>query len=91
MIDMALIINAPDALSHRELALLSATAMGRVELSCSSEPDAFVDDLAFSDQQTARRAVHTGLIEPGQSGPAGQRVPARITNYGLQVLRTAAS
>lgn len=75
-----------EELSHRAFALLRATAEGRVELTCSSEPDLRVDSLACCDQSAARLMVHAGLIEPVSAAPLGQWVPARLTSAGVDVL-----
>jgi len=77
----------PDSpLSHRALALLRATAAGRVELTCSSEPDFRVDQLACCDQSAARLLVHTGLIEPATTAPLGQWSPAHLSPAGAELL-----
>jgi hypothetical protein len=73
---------ATSPLSHRHLALLRATEAGRVVLSWSSEPDAFVDGLSFCDQQVAHELVHSGLVEPVHAATVGQQVAARITVCG---------
>jgi len=75
-----------EELSHRAFALLRATAAGRVELTCSSEPDLRVDSLACCDQPAARLMVHAGLIEQAAAAPLGQWVPARLTSAGVDVL-----
>ncbi|HWO69124.1 MAG TPA: hypothetical protein VNO31_54765 [Umezawaea sp.] len=73
-------------LSHRALALLRATAAGRVELTCSSEPDFRVDKLACCDQPAARLLVHAGLIEPATAAPLGHWVPAHLSPEGAELL-----
>ncbi|MFD9738300.1 hypothetical protein [Umezawaea sp. NPDC059074] len=73
-------------LSHRALALLRATAAGRVELTCSSEPDFRVDKLACCDQPAARLLVHAGLVEPAIAAPLGHWVPAHLSPAGAEVL-----
>jgi len=73
-------------LSHRALALLRATAAGRVELTCSSEPDFRVDRLACCDQPAARLLVHAGFIEPATAAPPGDWVPAHLSPAGAEIL-----
>jgi hypothetical protein len=73
-------------LSHRAMALLRATAAGRVELTCSSEPDFRVDQLACCDQPAARLLVHAGLIEPAVAAPPGHWTPAHLSPAGAEVL-----
>lgn len=75
-----------DPLSHRALAMLRATAAGRVELTRSSEPDFRVDALACCDQAAARLLVHAGFIEPAADAPLGAWAPARLTPTGAAVL-----
>ena len=76
-------------LSHRALALLRATAAGRVELTCSSEPDFRVDKLACCDQPAARLLVHAGLIEPATTAPLGHWAPAHLSPAGADLLAFA--
>src|SRR3954462_888215 len=89
-------------LSHRALALLPAPppppralpllrppAAGRVELTCSSEPDFRVDRLACCDQPAARLLVHAGFIEPATAAPLGDWVPAPLSPTGAEVLALA--
>lgn len=73
-------------LSCRARALLRVVAAGRAEITCSSEPDMFVDGVACCDQYTAHALAHRGLIVP--TGPAGlgKRVRARLTPAGAAVL-----
>ncbi|MGH3516375.1 MAG: hypothetical protein ACRDQ7_02955 [Haloechinothrix sp.] len=78
-------------LSHRALAILRATADGRVQVSLSCEPDLFIDGLAFSDQPTARRLVHAGLLRASRPGRIGERAPAKLTTEGYTVLHDAGS
>lgn len=73
-------------LNHRERATLEAVASGRAEISCSCEPDLFVDGLCCCDQSTTRRLVRAGLIEPVTAGPCGGRVPAVLTAAGTLAL-----
>jgi hypothetical protein len=68
------------ALSYRARAMLRAVNAGRAELSCSQEPDLFVDGVPCCDQFTAHTLAHDGLIAPAISGAIGQRVPAMETS-----------
>jgi hypothetical protein len=80
----------PEEPSHRELAILRAVAMGRAEITCSCEPDLFIDGLFFSDQYVARQLAHRNLIAPARPGRIGRRVHARLTSTGQAMLDTAA-
>ncbi|WP_033292242.1 hypothetical protein [Amycolatopsis jejuensis] len=73
-------------LNHRERATLRAVAEGHAEISCSCEPDLFVDGLSCCDQATVRDLVRNGLIEAAAEGPCGGRVPARLTAAGKRAL-----
>ncbi|HWD02811.1 MAG TPA: hypothetical protein VG674_10200 [Amycolatopsis sp.] len=73
-------------LNHRERATLRAVASGRAEISCSCEPDLFVDGLCCCDQATTRRLVHVGLIEAAAEGVCGGRVLAVLTPAGMVAL-----
>lgn len=78
-----------DGLNHRALAMLRAIDAGRAELSCSQEPDLFIDGVPCCDQFTAHVLAHDGLIEPAYSGHIGQRVPATLTAAGLAAIDPA--
>ena len=81
-------MRADDAeLNHRERATLRAVATGRAELTCSREPDLFIDGLAVCDQPCARRLANLGLIATARSGRPGERVPATVTRAGEAALR----
>lgn len=71
-----------DELNHRALAMLRAVVAGRAQLSCSREPDLFIDGMPCCDQYTAHTLAHAGLIEPAYRGAIGQRVPAVLTPAG---------
>ncbi|SFJ88705.1 MULTISPECIES: hypothetical protein [Amycolatopsis] len=77
---------SPD-LPARALAVLRAVAAGRAEMTCSCEPDLFIDGLACCDQAIARLLAHAELICPARPGALGQRVPVRLTAAGHTVLR----
>ncbi|WP_007024227.1 hypothetical protein [Saccharomonospora iraqiensis] len=73
-------------LNHRERATLRAVSRGEAEITCSREPDLFVDGLACCDQATAARLARAGLIAPAHTGRPGQRVPAVLTDAGERAL-----
>ncbi|WP_019819169.1 hypothetical protein [Saccharomonospora saliphila] len=73
-------------LNHRERATLRAVSRGDAEITCSSEPDLFLDGLACCDQGTAHRLARAGLIAPAYAGRPGQRVPAVLTDAGQRAL-----
>lgn len=75
-----------EQLNYRERATLRAVACGTAELTCSCEPDLFLDGLSFCDQSTAHLLVRRGLIAPVRPGRHGERVTARITDAGLSIL-----
>nr|WP_166459791.1 hypothetical protein [Amycolatopsis pithecellobii] len=72
--------------THRVLAILRAVASGGAEMTCSCEPDLFIDGLACCDQATARFLAHSGLIQASRPGAIGQRVPVRLTAAGHAAL-----
>ncbi|HET9140206.1 hypothetical protein [Actinophytocola sp.] len=78
-----------DGLNHRALAMLRAVDEGRAELTCSREPDLFIDGVPCCDQFTAHLLSHDGLIEPAHTGHFGQRVPAVLTTAGLAAIAPA--
>jgi hypothetical protein len=73
-------------LTHRHYALLRAVAAGRCELSCSCEPDLYIDGRTCCDQQAAHLLAHAGLIRHGGNAAIGQRVPALLTDAGKALL-----
>ncbi|KZB83155.1 hypothetical protein [Amycolatopsis regifaucium] len=77
-------------LSLRELAILRAVASGRAEITCSSEPDLFIDGLPCCDQYTAHGLAHRALIVPARPGPVGHRVQARLTAAAAGIMGEAA-
>lgn len=77
--------------SHRTLAMLRAVAAGRGQVSCSSEPDLFIDGVPCCDQFTAHTLTHDGLIRPDRIGLIGQRVPAALTGAGRALLTATAT
>jgi hypothetical protein len=77
-----------EKLNNRERATLKAVATGRAEITCSSEPDLFLDGLACCDQTTAHRLANLGLIAPTREGRPGERVPATLTEAGRAAFMT---
>lgn len=75
------------ALNHRQRAMLRAVAGGRAEITCSCEPDLYVDGLPCCDQGSARDLVQTGLLRATRAGLTGQRVTAALTDLGRAALR----
>lgn len=78
-----------ESLTHRALSMLRAVVAGRAQISCSSEPDLFIDNVPCCDQYTAHLLAHEGLIEPATSGDVGDVVPARLTADGKAALTPA--
>jgi hypothetical protein len=76
----------PDVLNNRERATLRAVALGHAEMTCSCEPDLFIDGLACCDQSTAHRVANAGYVVAARDGRCGERVPARITATGIAAL-----
>jgi hypothetical protein len=68
--------------NHRMLAMLRAVGAGRGRVSCSSEPDLFIDGLSCGDQFAAHALAHQGLIRPSRPGVPGELVPAHLTADG---------
>lgn len=77
-----------EPVSRRVVAMLRAVASGRAEVSCSCEPDLYVDGLGCCDQYTAHRLASGGLVRPTVAGTIGQRVRAELTPAGQAVLAT---
>ena len=73
-------------LSHRALRMLRAVAEGRAEMTCSCEPDLYVDGLSVCDQFTAHRLAGSGLIRGSTLGVIGSRVRAELSLVGHSVL-----
>ena len=76
----------PESLNHRAMSMLRAVVAGRSQISCSSEPDLFIDNVPCCDQYTAHMLAHAGLIEPAADGTVGELVPARLTAAGEAAL-----
>jgi hypothetical protein len=73
-------------LTHRHLAMLRAVCAGGCELSCSCEPDLFIEGRTSCDQLAAHLLSRLGLIRPATKGSVGQRVPAQLTHAGRRLL-----
>jgi len=80
-------VEEPEGLSYRALAMLRAVAQGRAEITVSLEPDLYVDGLSCSDQSTAHRLAHAGLIRMPREGAPGSRVPAELSETGQDLLK----
>lgn len=76
----------PEGLNHRALSMLRAVVAGRAQISCSTEPDLFIDGVPCCDQYTAHLLAHAGLIEPAAQGAVGKLVPAALTDAGEAAL-----
>jgi len=76
----------PEGLNHRALSMLRAVVAGRAQISCSSEPDLFIDGVPCGDQYLAHTLAHEGYIEPAHKGARGALVPAALTDAGVAAL-----
>ncbi|MEU5263495.1 hypothetical protein [Amycolatopsis sp. NPDC021455] len=72
--------------NHRMRAMLRAVGAGRGRVSCSSEPDLFIDGLSCGDQFAAHGLAHLGLIRPAHPGRPGEQVPAVLTAAGRAIV-----
>jgi hypothetical protein len=75
-------------LNRRALAMLRAVSEGRAEITCSCEPDLFIDGLCVCDQFTAHQITHA-LIRPAMPAAVGVRVHAELTVAGIAALGEA--
>lgn len=75
-----------EGLNHRAMSMLRAVVAGRAQISCSSEPDLFIDGVPCCDQYLAHTLAHEGLIEPTHQGAVGTLVPAALTDAGEAAL-----
>jgi hypothetical protein len=66
--------------------MLRAVVAGRAQISCSSEPDLFIDGVPCCDQYLAHTLAHEGFIEPARQGAVGTLVPAALTGAGEAAL-----
>ncbi|MEV0050618.1 hypothetical protein AB0H34_09015 [Saccharopolyspora shandongensis] len=80
-------MTAVAVLTYRHLAMLRAVAGGRAEITCSCEPDLYVDGLPCCDQGSARELVRTGFLCAARTALTGQRVTAALTELGRAALR----
>lgn len=80
----------PPELNHRERATLHAIAAGRVEMTCSCEPDLFVDGACSCDQVTNHGLVRSGYLRAARTGGVGARVAAHLTEAGYRALAATA-
>ncbi len=76
----------PEGLNHRAVSMLRAVVAGRAQISCSAEPDLFIDGVPCCDQYLAHTLAHDGYIEPAQQGARGALVPAALTDAGMAAL-----
>ncbi|MEV7040350.1 hypothetical protein [Amycolatopsis sp. NPDC051061] len=72
--------------NHRMLAMLRAVGAGRGSVSCSSEPDLFIDGLSCGDQFAAHTLAHQGLLRAARPGLPGELVPAILTAAGQAIV-----
>ncbi|HEY7591577.1 MAG TPA: hypothetical protein VH969_00365 [Actinophytocola sp.] len=79
----------PEGLNHRAISMLRAVVAGRAQISCSSEPDLFIDNVPCCDQFTAHMLAHAGLIEAATGGDVGDLVPAQLTAEGVAAIAPA--
>ena len=77
-------------LTHRAMAMLKAVAAGRAQMSCSCEPDLFVDGFACCDQMTAHALARGGYLRPA-AGNATGRVTAELTEAGRAAIAVGAA
>lgn len=66
--------------------MLRAVGDGRAMVTCSREPDLYVDGLCVCDQFTAHRLSRLALIRPTARATVGTRVPAELTTNGARAL-----
>ncbi|MEV6443269.1 hypothetical protein [Amycolatopsis sp. NPDC051716] len=77
---------ARPVVNHRVRAMLRAVGAGRGRVSCSSEPDLFIDGLSCGDQFAAHALAHRGLVRAARPGHPGQLVPAILTPAGQALI-----
>ncbi len=78
-----------EGLNHRALSILRAVVAGRAQISCSAEPDLFIDGVPCCDQYLAHTLAHDGFIEAASKGTRGELVPAALTDAGVAALNPA--
>src|SRR3954464_9729745 len=72
--------------NHRMLAMLRAVGADRGRVSCSSEPDLFIDGVSCGDQFAAHALAHQGLVRAARPGRPGELVPAILTAEGRAIV-----
>jgi hypothetical protein len=72
--------------NYRMRAMLRAVGAGRGRVSCSSEPDLFIDGLSCGDQFAAHALAHQGLVRAARPGRPGELVPAVLTPAGRALI-----
>ncbi|EOD65222.1 hypothetical protein [Amycolatopsis vancoresmycina] len=77
---------AHPVVNHRKRAMLRAVGAGRALVSCSSEPDLFIDGLSCGDQFAAHELAHQGLVRAARPGRPGELVPAVLTAAGQAII-----
>ena len=77
---------AHPGVNHRMRAMLRAVGAGRGRVSCSSEPDLFIDGLSCGDQFAAHALAHQGLVRAARPGRPGELVPAVLTPAGRDLI-----
>ncbi len=77
---------AHPVVNHRMRAMLRAVGAGRGRVSCSSEPDLFIDGLSCGDQFAAHALAHQGLVRAARPGRPGELVPAVLTPAGQALI-----
>ena len=73
-------------LAPGHLAILRAVAASRAEITCSCEPDLYVDGLPCCNQWAVHQLARAGHLRPSRPGHVGQRVAATLTASGHRVL-----
>jgi hypothetical protein len=74
-------------LTRRHTALLDAVAAGRAQITCSHEPDIYVDGLCCTDHAVAGELARHGLVVAAIRGRLGELAPAALTSAGVAVQR----
>lgn len=73
-------------LAPGQLAILRAVAASRAEITCSCEPDLYVDGLPCCNRWAVHELTRAGHLGPARPGHLGQRVTATLTASGRRVL-----
>lgn len=80
-----------ETLHPGQLAILRAVASGRAEITCSCEPDLYVDGMPCCNQWVVHALVRSGHVRAARPGRIGQRVAATLTAGGRSALSAVAS